>query len=203
MRRGGSTGIPLVRYHEPSAGWTARVPADWPSAGIGPQFIRGRSVKDATVLALFTYRRHSPSAAVHELTALGEFHSPRAAGTRRAVLTWQRYRSSVRGDPALTVELAVARRGSSTYVAALVARRAELGRLTKTVLLPTLDSFVPGSPDARRSVLARRLRTVRRRPARRAVRRRETCTSCTRRRSPSPPPSSASRSTTRPRAARG
>jgi CubicO group peptidase (beta-lactamase class C family) len=147
--------IALVRYHDPSAGWTAQVPATWPSAGIGPQFIRGKSLDDPTVLGLLTFRDREPGAALREFTALSGSTSPTAAGTRATkTLQWRRYRSHARADAAVAVELAVAKHGADAYVVALVARRAEVAPLLRSVLLPALDSFVVGTPDRTTSVLA-------------------------------------------------
>jgi CubicO group peptidase (beta-lactamase class C family) len=50
--------------------------------------------------------------------------------------------------------MAVADDGAGADAVALVARRAEIGALARSVLLPLLDGFAPGTPDAPTSVLA-------------------------------------------------
>src|SRR5262245_44948352 len=154
---GSPTGVAAghVRYHEPSQGWTADLPAGWTSAGVGAVFVRSNPVADPTRLLLRTYRDRRPEWALRELrwtegiTVTGR-HGARAG----EVLRWQRFRGRVAGSPALSAEVAVAADGPNTEVAALVARRPELERLARTAMLPALDSFVPGSPDRPRSVLA-------------------------------------------------
>jgi len=37
---------PSVSYHEPSQGWTARVPAGWTSVVTGPALVRGDPLRD-------------------------------------------------------------------------------------------------------------------------------------------------------------
>ena len=156
---GGSSpeaGSRVVRYHDPSGGWTADVPAGWTSVGLGAEFVRGEPLADPTRLLLRTYRSHSSAAALRAL-AVGEGITAAAragepAGDR---LRWQRYRGRKAGEPTLSVEVAVAQEGADAHVAALIARRAELERLVRTALLPALDSFVSGPPDRPRSVLAR------------------------------------------------
>ena len=59
---GGSSpeaGSRYVRYHDPSGGWTATVPAGWTSVVPGPEFARGEPLADPTRLLLRTYRNHS------------------------------------------------------------------------------------------------------------------------------------------------
>ena len=71
---GGSSpedGSRSVRYHDPSGGWTADVPAGWTSVGLGPEFVRGEPLADPTRLLLRTYRSRPPAAALREL-AVGE-----------------------------------------------------------------------------------------------------------------------------------
>ena len=156
---GGSSpeaGSRFVRYHDPSGGWTADVPAGWTSIGLGPEFVRGEPLADPTRLLLRTYRNHSPAAALRTL-AIDHGITAAAATAERAGdgLRWQRYRGRKAGAPELAVELALAKEGADAHVAALTARRAELERLVQTTLLPALDSFVSGPPDPARSVLAR------------------------------------------------
>jgi CubicO group peptidase (beta-lactamase class C family) len=156
---GGSTeaGSQFVRYHEPSQGWTAMVPAGWKSVVTGPQFVRGDPLRDPTRLLLRTYRSTMPAAALRRLAA-GEGLS---ATVQRAEhvseqLRWVRYQGLAAGRPKLAVALAVAKDDADSHVAALVAYPAELAGLVQSALLPALDSFEPGLPDPRRSVLAGR-----------------------------------------------
>jgi CubicO group peptidase (beta-lactamase class C family) len=153
---GGSSpdaGSRYVRYHDPSGGWTANVPAGWTSVIGGPEFVRGEPLADPTRLLLRTYRDQSPAAALRALAA-GQGITARArTGARTGQgLRWQRYEGR---KAELAVELAVAKEGADAHVGALIARRAELGRLVRTALLPALDSFVSGSPDKPDSVLGR------------------------------------------------
>jgi CubicO group peptidase (beta-lactamase class C family) len=147
-------GSRYVRYHDPSDGWTAVVPAGWTWVALEPGwFVRGNPVTDPSGLLLRTYRNRSPAAARHALAVSDRIAATAPAGERVGHrLRWQLYRGRQRQ---LVVELAVAREGADAHVAALIARRAELGRMVRTVLLPALDSFVPGSPDPPVSVLAR------------------------------------------------
>jgi CubicO group peptidase (beta-lactamase class C family) len=148
-------GAEYVRYHEPSQGWTAKVPAGWRSVVLGPAFVRGDPLTDPTRLLLRTYRDTSPAGALHELESSEGITVTARGGTRAGeVLRWQRFRARKAGAPQVAVDVAVARDGASTHLAALAARGAELPRLAKTALLPALDSFVPGAPDRPRSVLA-------------------------------------------------
>jgi CubicO group peptidase (beta-lactamase class C family) len=155
---GGSSngaGAEYVRYHEPSQGWTAEVPADWRSVLVGPGFVRGDPLTDPTRLLLRTYRNTTPTEALGELASGDGISVTASRGTRAGeVLRWQRFRAREAGAPQLAVEVAVAKDGASTHLAALAARGADLPHLTETVLLRALDSFVPGVPDRPRSVLA-------------------------------------------------
>src|SRR5262245_22404566 len=148
-------GAGYVRYHEPSQGWTAKVPAAWTSVVVGPAFVRGDPLTDPTRLVLRTYRNTSPAAALRDLSR-SDGISVRAGGGTRAgeALRWRRFRGREAAAPQLAVDVAVAADGADTHLAALVARRSELARVAKAVLLPALDSFVPGAPDQARSVLA-------------------------------------------------
>ena len=129
-----------VRYHEPSQGWTAEVPAGWASVASGPEFARGEPLRDPTRLLLRTCRDCTAATALRELSA-GEGVIVTAREGERAGerLRWRRYRG---------------REAADTHVAALVTRRAERGHLVQVALLPALDSFAPGPPDRPRSVLA-------------------------------------------------
>ncbi len=149
------TGSGYVRYHEPSQGWTANVPAGWTSVVTGSEFVRSEPLADPTRLLLRTYRNRTPAAALRQLST-GEGITTTARDGERVgeQLHWQRYRGHEAGQPKLAVALAVAKDGANAEVAALVARRAELGRLVQTALLPALDSFAPGPPEQPSSVLA-------------------------------------------------
>jgi CubicO group peptidase (beta-lactamase class C family) len=144
-----------ARYHEPSQGWTADVPAGWTSVVLGPQFVRGQPLSDPTRLIIRTYRHRRPAAALRALAA-GEGIATTAREDERAggSLSWRRYRGNQPGRPGIAVDIALASDGEDTHVLALVTRRAELAGLVRTALLPALDSFVPGPPDRSRSVLA-------------------------------------------------
>jgi len=155
---GGSTdgaGAGYVRYHEPSQGWTAKVPAAWTSVVVGPAFVRGDPLTDPTRLVLRTYRNTSPAAALRDFSH-SDGISVRAGGGTHAgeALRWRRFRGREAAAPQLAVDVAVAPDGADTHLAALVARRSELARVAKSALLPALDSFVPGAPDQAGSVLA-------------------------------------------------
>ena len=155
---GGSSpeaGSRYVRYHDPSGGWTATVPVGWTSVVPGPEFVRGEPLADPTRLLLRTYRNQSPSAALRALAVDQGITAAARPGERVGGLRWQRYRGRKAGEPQLAVELAVAKHGADTHVAAVTARRDELERLVRTALLPALDSFVPGPPDPPASLLAR------------------------------------------------
>jgi CubicO group peptidase (beta-lactamase class C family) len=153
---GPSTGAAdYVRYHDPSQGWTAKVPAGWTSVVLGPEFVRGEPLADPTRLVLQTYRNATPEAALRKLLVGAGLAATAREGERVGKwLNWQRYRGRKVGEPMLAVALAVARNGANTEVAALVARRAEFGRLVQTTLLPAIDSFEPAAPDRSLSVLA-------------------------------------------------
>jgi CubicO group peptidase (beta-lactamase class C family) len=154
---GGSSsgGLAYVSYHEPSQGWTATVPSDWTAVATGPEFVRGNPLVDPTRLFIQTYRGSTPAAALRRLAALAGFIVTAPQG--KAVdgpLEWQSYRGTVKGSPGLAVEAATARDGANAEAAALIARRPELADLVQTALLPALDSFKPGAPEAPASVLA-------------------------------------------------
>jgi CubicO group peptidase (beta-lactamase class C family) len=151
----GAAGGGYVRYHEPSQGWTAKVPAAWSSVVVGPAFVRGDPLTDPTRLVLRTYRNTSPAGALRDLSSGEGITVSRSGGMRAGeLLRWRRFCGQEAGAPQLAVDVAVASDGADTHLAALVARRAELARLADAVLLPALDSFVPGIPDQARSVLA-------------------------------------------------
>jgi CubicO group peptidase (beta-lactamase class C family) len=147
---------PFVRYHEPSQGWTANVPAGWHAVALGPAFVRGDPLVDPTRLVLEAYPRHTPDEALREFSAAQGIAVTKQGSVRTGEqLHWQRYRGQTSGKPALAVELAVAKDGANADVAALVARRAGLDGLVQTALLPAVDSFAPGLPEQPRSVLAK------------------------------------------------
>src|SRR5262249_19845118 len=134
---------------------TAEVPAAWRSVVVGPAFARGGPLTDPTRLLLRTYRNTTPAEALGELAGGDGISVTAGRGTRAGeVLRWQRFRARDAGAHPVAVEVAVAKDGTSTHLAALTARRADLPHLTETALLPALDSFVPGGPERPRSVLA-------------------------------------------------
>jgi CubicO group peptidase (beta-lactamase class C family) len=155
---GGSSshGSGYVSYHEPSQGWTANVPAGWSAVALGPEFVRNDPLRDPTRLFIQTYRDSTPAVALQRLAALAGFvvTAPQGKEGGDGTLAWQRYSGLVKSRPGIRVEAAAARDGANAEVAALVARRSELAGLVKTALVPALDSFRPGSPEAPESVLA-------------------------------------------------
>jgi CubicO group peptidase (beta-lactamase class C family) len=144
-----------VRFHEPSQGWTASVPAGWTSVRPGSELVRDEPLVDPTRLLLRTYRGRTPEEALAQLAASDGLTAgtPEEAHTGGG-LHWERSRGSVAGTSGAAAELAVAQDGADTHVAVLVGRETELADLVQTALLPALDSFVPGQPDPPRSVLA-------------------------------------------------
>ena len=155
---GGSPAGPdagYVRHHEPSQGWTADVPAGWPSVAFGPTFVRGDPLADPTRLTLATCRGCTAAQALRQVaTREGVRVSAREGAQAGGALAWRRYRGRDGGRPRLAVDLAVAESGADAHVAVLVSPRGERHQLVQTALLPALDSFVPGPPDPPRSVLA-------------------------------------------------
>ena len=153
---GGSSpgGSAYVSYHEPSQGWTARVPSGWTAVATGPEFVRDNPLVDPTRLFLQTCRGNTPEEALRQLAARAGFVV--TAKERKGIdgtLEWQRSRGVVRGSPGIAVEAATAADGENAGAAALVARRTELDRLVKTALLPALESLTPGAPEASASLL--------------------------------------------------
>jgi len=142
-------------YREPAQGWSAKVPADWSSVVLGPEFVRGDPLRDPTRLLLRTCRGCTPAAALRELAADTGLRAAAAQPARAGkLLRWRRYRGRDEARPALAVDLAVARKRGDTELVALVSRPAERDALVRTALLPALDSFAPGAPERPRSVLA-------------------------------------------------
>jgi hypothetical protein len=107
-------------------------------------------------LLVRTYRDRSPAAARHALAHEDGITATALTGERSGErLRWRLYLGRKADERELAVEIAVAKQGADAHVAAIIARRGELGRLVRAVLLPALDSFAPGSPDPPDSVLAR------------------------------------------------
>ena len=149
---GGSSpeaGSRFVRYHDPSQGWTAVVPAGWTSVGArtGVRARRAAGRPDAIAPADVPQppaRRGAAGARGrrgHHRDGAGRA-SARASGCAGSATGDARRasRSSRSSSP-------WPKEGADAHVAALVARRAELERLVRTALLPALDSFVSGPPD--------------------------------------------------------
>jgi CubicO group peptidase (beta-lactamase class C family) len=84
----------------------------------------------------------------------GVINQTKTAEVTTSSLRWTRYRGNARTDKNLTVEFALAADNRNTHLVALLARRSELDSLVQAVLLPAVESFVPGVPDAPTSVLA-------------------------------------------------
>jgi CubicO group peptidase (beta-lactamase class C family) len=104
---------------------------------------------------LRTYCNTAPAGALSKLSRDDGVKTTARRGTRAGeVLQWKLFRGQPAAAPRDAAEVAVATDGGNTYLAALVARRAELAGLVETALLPAVDSFVPGSPDRAQSVLA-------------------------------------------------
>ena len=144
-----------VRYHEPSQGWTTNVPLGWTSVVSASELHRGAPLSDPTRLVLRTYRDRTPSAALAMFAASEGIDVAAQQGERTGEhLHWGRYAGRIADAPELAVEGAVAKDGPNSHVVSLVARESELARLVETALLPALDDFAPGPPDASRSVLA-------------------------------------------------
>src|SRR3954447_3580071 len=81
-----------ARYHEPSQGWTARVPAGWASVLPGPAFVPGDPLVVPTRLLLRTFRDRTPAAALRELSAEEGVLATEPRGERVGEhLRWQRY----------------------------------------------------------------------------------------------------------------
>jgi len=148
---GGDGATAAGRYHDPAQGWTAAVPAGWQAVATGPTFVRDDPLTDPTRLIITARGDRRPASALRALaSAHGIRVTGRASASDGAVEGWRRYRG--RTEDALPAELAVADDGAAAV--ALVARRAEMAELVRTVLLPVLDGFTPGAPDPPRSVLA-------------------------------------------------
>jgi CubicO group peptidase (beta-lactamase class C family) len=149
-------GTSLVRYREPSQGWTVRLPAGWVAVATGPAFVRGDPLSDPTRLLLRAYPgRTATSAAAKLMRTEGIVAAPDPARSSASNPSWHRYRGHLAGERALAAELAVSRRGTTAYAALLLARRPELPSLVDKVLLPALERFAPAPVQPARSVLAR------------------------------------------------
>ena len=154
---GGSSGrnAAQVSHHDPSQGWTADVPAGWTAVAAGPTFVRGNPLTDPTRLLLQTYRDRTPANSLTELAATAGISTAGRQHERSSgALRWQRYNATEVGKPKLSVDVAVAKDGADTHIAALVTRPAERARLVQTALLPALDSFASGPADEPASVLS-------------------------------------------------
>jgi CubicO group peptidase (beta-lactamase class C family) len=146
----------LQTYHDPSFGWTASVPADWYMCNVPVgQFVRGLPLSDPTRLFFWTYHNRSVGNIQAELESSGGvIHQTQIAEVDTPSLHWIRYRGDARNDKDLNVEFALATDGSNTHLIALLARYSEIDALVESALLPAVESFVPGAPDAAVSVLA-------------------------------------------------
>ena len=110
-------GAKYVRYHEPSQGWTAKVPANWRSVVVGPAFVRGDPLTDPTRLLLRTYRHTSPAGALRELKKSEGIAVTARRGTRAGeALRWQRFRAREAGAQQVAVEVAVAKEIGRAHV---------------------------------------------------------------------------------------
>lgn len=145
----------LHAYHDSGFGWTASVPEDWFMCNVpGGQFVRGLPLTDPTRLFFWTYNNRSVDDIRAELESSGGvINQTQVAEIAASSLRWIRYRGEARTDKKLNVEFVLAADGRNTHLVALLARRSELESLVESVLLPAVESFVPGSPDAPTSVL--------------------------------------------------
>ena len=122
----------------------------WTSVVTGPAFVRGDPLRDPTRLLLRTYRDRTPAAALRELSA-GEGITASARQGKRVGEQLQLAAVPGTGRPASRMSRSTspsqptARTPNSLRSSR---RRAELARLARTALLPALDSFTPGPPDA-------------------------------------------------------
>jgi CubicO group peptidase (beta-lactamase class C family) len=153
---GGDVPAPAAgTYHDPAQGWSADVPAGWEAVATGPTFVRGDPLADPTRLVVTAAPDATPASMLRALASAHGIRVTGRAGARDgAHVRWTRYRGRTDDARALPVELAVTDEGGGAHAVALVARRAEVGKLARTVLLPVLDSFAPGAPDPPESVLA-------------------------------------------------
>jgi CubicO group peptidase (beta-lactamase class C family) len=150
-----TSGPRVVRFREPSQGWTTTIPAGWVAVAPGPAFVRGEPLADPTRLLFRAYRSSTTAAAARALMQ-SEGIVAKAEPTPIAdpPPSWRCYRGSVEGEPRLAAEVAVTRRGTTAFAAALVARRVELSALVHHTLLPALAAFAPAPVERPRSVLA-------------------------------------------------
>jgi CubicO group peptidase (beta-lactamase class C family) len=147
----GDAATPAGRYHDPAQGWSADVPAGWEAVATGPTFVRADPLTDPTRLVITARAGDTPASALRALASAHGIRVTGRAGVRDGRdVRWERYRG--RTEQLLPAELAVAHDGAAAV--ALVARRADIPGLVRTVLLPVLDGFAPGTPDPPASVLA-------------------------------------------------
>ena len=151
-----SVELALYTYHDPSFGWTTSVPHDWFMCNVpGGQFSRGLPSIDPTKLLVWTYTDRSENDIRAELESSGGvIHQTKVTEVATRTLRWTRYHGDARNDKNIEVEFALAADNGNTHLVALLARRAEIDTLVESVLLPAVESFVPGSPDVPVSVLA-------------------------------------------------
>lgn len=142
-------------YHDPGFGWTASVPADWFMCNVpSGQFVRDLPLTDPTRLFFWTYDNRTVDDIRAELESTGGvIHQTQVAELGNS-LHWTRYRGEARNDKNLNVEFAIAADNTKIHLVALVARSAEIDMLVESVLIPAVESFIPGLPDAPVSVLA-------------------------------------------------
>ena len=148
--------LELHTYHDPSFGWTASLPLDWFMCNVpGGQFVRDIPSKDPIRLILWTYKDRSIQDILMELETSGGVVNQTESGQRATpALNWRRYHGDARSDSNLAVEFALATNDGNTHLALLVAKQPEVNTLVESVLLPAVDSFVPGPADPPVSVLA-------------------------------------------------
>ena len=148
--------LALRKYHDPSFGLTASLPVDWLMCNVpGGQFVRGLPLKDPTNLIIWTYKNRS----VEDIRLYleergGVIHQTEIGKHVTSVLHWIRYRGVARSDSNLTVEFALATHHEATHLVLLVAQKSEVDGLVESVLIPAVESFIPGPPDPPTSVLA-------------------------------------------------
>jgi len=152
---GSGGGAAAGSYRDPAQGWSADVPAGWEAVATGPAFVRDDPLTDPTRLVVTASPGATPASA---LRMLASAHGIRVTGSAGALdgahVRWRRYRGRTDDARALPVQLAVAEDGADAHAVALVARPDEAAGLTRDVLVPLLEGFAPGAPDAPASVLA-------------------------------------------------
>lgn len=146
----------LSVYHDPSFGWTASLPANWSMCDVpGGQFVRDLVLTDPTRLILWSYQGRTVEDIRLELERSGGVINQMKVDERTTSrMAWMLFQADARSDPELKVQFALATEADETDLILLVARKDEMNTLAENVLLPAVDSFIPGPPDPPVSILA-------------------------------------------------